>query len=312
VSLADPEESVAVPAQKLEEETWATLVDSILAEQCTPFLGAGVAWPDLPTGRTLSAELAAEHGYPLADAWNLPRVTQYLATVYQPTFAKRRVAERIRKAQLAYLDSNDGQAPPNYRVLAKLGFPLLVTTNCDGFLERALTAFGRQPRVETCRWNDQLLDELGDYPQHEPTPDQPMVFHLHGQLDNEASLLVTEDDYIDFTVNLALRTTEQAVLWHRVRRALSRTSLLFVGYSLEDWNFRVLMRYLMKQQKVVRSEQSFSLSIQLPDHGMHGTQRLKAEKFLNKYLGNSAIQVHWSDAAGFLDELSARVEAARR
>lgn len=312
MSLVDRTEGVPSPAEGLAEETWATLVDSILAQQCTPFLGAGVAWPHLPTGRALATDLATEHGYPLPDTWNLPRVTQYLATVYQPVFAKRRVAERIRSAQLDYLNSNDGQAPANYRVLATLGFPLLVTTNYDGFLERALISLGRQPQIETCRWNDQLLEELGGYPTHEPSADEPMVFHLHGQLDNEASLLVTEDDYIDFTVSLALRTTEQAVLWHRVRRALSRTSLLFVGYSLEDWNFRVLMRYLMKQQKVVRSEQSFSLSIQLPEQGIRGEERYKAEKFLNKYMGNSAIHVHWSDAGGFLEELRARVTAARQ
>ncbi len=141
---------------------------------------------------------------------------------------------------------------------------------------------------------------------------RPILFHLHGDLRNEASLLLTEDDYIDFTVTLALRATEQSVLWHRVRRALSQTSLMFVGYSLEDWNFRVLMRYLLKQQRVIRAEQSFSLSIQLADQDMEPGKRDKAEKFLSRYMSNSAIQVHWSDASQFLRELHDRVEVARR
>jgi hypothetical protein len=225
-------------------------------------------------------------------------------------YAKRRVLERLRDQQAAYL-AEHGTAPPNYRLVAGLGLPLYMTTNYDNFLENSLKGIGRSPRVEIARWNDQLWDELGPYPEHEPTIDEPILFHLHGDLRNEASLLLTEDDYIDFTVTLALGTTEQSVLWHRVRRALSRTSLLFVGYSLEDWNFRVLLRYLLKQQRIVRTQQSFSLSIQLGDANLPPERQDKAEHFLSKYLSNSAIQVHWADASQFLSELQDRVQQAQ-
>ncbi len=144
----------------LEDEAWATLIDSILAGTCTPFLGAGVAWPHLPTGRTLAMSLAEQFDYPLPDPWNLQRVGQYLATVHQPAFAKRRVLERLREAQEAYL-TVEGSAPPNYRLLAQLGLPVYITTNYDNFLERALAGLGRRPVVESGRWNDQLWEDLG-------------------------------------------------------------------------------------------------------------------------------------------------------
>ena len=297
-------------ARPLEEEAWLTLVDSVLAGTCTPFLGAGVAWPHLPSGRALAQELAERFDYPLDDPWNLPRVAQYLATVHQPAFAKRRVQERLQQGQEAYL-AEHGTAPENHRRLALLHLPVYITTNYDNLLERAMDGIGRTPVVETARWSDRLLEDLGPYPEHKPTPDAPVLFHLHGDLRDAASLLLTEDDYIDFTVSLALRPTERSLLWHPIRRALSTTSLLFVGYSLADWNFRVLMRYLLRLQHIVRSDQSFSLSIQLGDSGLDGERRERAERFLDKYLQTSSIQVHWTDASVFLEELSRRVAEAR-
>jgi hypothetical protein len=298
-------------ARALEEESWDTLVSSVLVGKCTPFLGAGVSMPHLPSGAALSKKLAEKYKYPLWDPQNLPRVAQYLATTREPAFARRQVAAAIEAASRDYLAKTNGQAPDNHTALAKLGLPLYITTNYDDFMERALRAHSREPVVENCRWNDEMWQDLDDYPEHKPTPRQPIVFHLHGDLGDEASILVTEDDYIDFTVSLALRANEHAVLWHQVRRALAQTNLLFIGYSLADWNFRVLMRYLISQQKVIRSKQYSSLSIQLSDDGMSGDQRDRAEGFLAKYLRASDIQVHWSDASAFLQELGTRVEALR-
>jgi hypothetical protein len=294
----------------LEEVVWTTLVNSVMQGRCTPFLGAGVAHPHLPTGKQLATALAAEYEYPLKDSTNLPRVAQYIATAYDPPFAKDQVRDQIKTKQDAFMDSPDENFPVNYRMLANLGLPIYLTTNYDDFLTFALKAAGRSPQVEICHWNNQLQDELPPYPTGKPTVEQPLIFHLHGQLSNSSSLLVTEDDYIDFTVSLGLQG-DNSVIPHFIRRALSRTTLLFVGYSLEDWNFRVLMRQLMKQQNLQRHEQALSLSIQLSDDGLPAEQRLKAERFLADYLGTSAIRIYWGDAGPFLRELDQRTREAR-
>ena len=73
----------------IRESDWKVLVDKIQRRQCTPFLGAGLSEPHVPLGSTFSARLAAEFGYPLTDVWNLPRVSQYVATSYgDARFAK--------------------------------------------------------------------------------------------------------------------------------------------------------------------------------------------------------------------------------
>jgi hypothetical protein len=69
----------------------------------------------------------------------------------------------------------------------------------------------------------------------------------------------------------------------------------------------------MKQQKVQQSDQAFSLSIQLPpdDDFAAPEQREEAKEFLSKYLGTTAIHVHWVTAVDFLSELDRRVTEAR-
>jgi hypothetical protein len=305
-----PERDYPAAGRQLDEEVWVTLVDSVIAGKCTPFLGAGVAWPHLPTGKDLSTNLAEEFEYPLNDPTNLARVVQYIATLHDPPFAKRRVRDRIKARRDSFLESSEASFPINYKRLADLNLPIYLTTNYDDFLTRALKAADRTPWVEVCRWNSQLQEELEGYADGQPSMERPLVFHLHGQLSNESSLLVTEDDYIDFTVSLGQQGAD-SVIPHWIRRALSRTTLLFVGYSLEDWNFRVLMRQLMKQQKVQRYEQALSLSIQLSDTNIPLDQRPKAERFLADYLGTSAIRIYWGRAEPFLEELDQRCRRTR-
>lgn len=297
----------------LREETWATVVDSIMSGECTPFLGAGLAVPYLPRGAALAASLAEQYSYPLDDVTNLARVTQYIASQYQPSYVKRRVCERLKEAQQKTTELLGGSLPQNHLTLARLGLPVYVTTNYDDYLERAVAAVGGvQPNVVLCRWSDALAGELPPYPKPGVAAAAPTIFHLHGHMRTPNSILLTEDDYIDFTVSLARRVEKKdPVIPFFVRQALGNTKLLFIGYSLEDWNFRVLMRYLMKQQGVLQHERYNSISVQLSDPQMPPDRRRRAEEFLEAYLKtSSSIDVYWGDAHAFLTELVRRLQEA--
>ena len=194
----------------LNEDEWASLVESINEGRCTPFLGAGIGYPHLPLGASLARALASEYGYPLGDVDNLPRVAQYVSILRGGPLLKRDVIRKLRAEELAYYTTHLNQPPENYQILAGLNQRCYVTTNYDGFMERALDGVGHRPTVETCRWRDQLWAKLGDYPNHSATVENPILFHLHGRLDDDLSILVTEDDYIDFTVTLAVRGAQDA------------------------------------------------------------------------------------------------------
>jgi hypothetical protein len=63
----------------LEQKNWQELAKSILAGQCTPFLGAGACSPTLPNGNELSQALARQFDYPLVNSTELAQVAQFIA-----------------------------------------------------------------------------------------------------------------------------------------------------------------------------------------------------------------------------------------
>jgi hypothetical protein len=300
----------------LHEETWEMLVASVLRKTCTPFLGAGVSVPHLPRGSQLAATLAKDCNYPFADDTNLTRVSQYIASTRDPGFLRDQVQQHLSDRQRAAEQCLHGAPPANHLILARLELPLYITTNYDCYLEKAIRQVrSRSPFVEICRWSDRLIAELPKYRKEEPVMEQPTIFHMHGHMREPTSMLLTEDDYIDFTVSLTRRAMDKQnpIIPHFIRRALGNSNLLFLGYSLEDWNFRVLLRHLTKQQGLLPYERHSCLSIQLSDENMPLEKRERAEMFLERYLRTSIeIDVYWGDAQGFLKELLRRVESARR
>jgi len=289
-------------AATFEETRWEALVDSIGAGECTPFLGAGVSWPVLPTGGQLARSLASDFRYPLVDDSNLPRVGQYLATTRAPLFPKRRIAKRIIEKEGEAPDFLDPSDP--HGILASLGLPVYVTTNWDSFMTMALRARRREVTQEVSRWNDDVVYEAGAFDAISPSPERPLVYHLHGHAGIPSSMVLTEDDYIDFVACLARDLA--AVVPATVQAALARHSLLFVGYSLTDWNFHVLLR-LLTSSLAMRSPQHLHISVQIPNSDLIAKDREDdAKQFIAGYLEPSNVRIHWGEAQPFLCELRDR------
>jgi SIR2-like domain len=291
----------------MRESDWKVLVDKIERGQCTPFLGAGVSAPHVPLGGQFSSRLAQEFGYPLTDVWNLPRVAQFIATTFGDSqFAKGKLADLVVDCERRPPDFTDPSQP--HRILAELRLPMYLTTNYDRFMTKALETVVPEVATVVCRWNYetriavQALDSV-------PTPERPLVYHLHGVASNLASMLLTEDDYVDFLMEAQADLAQ--VVPCPIQEALGTTSLLFVGYGLNDWNFRVLLRSVMR--KINKSSKRMNLSVQLPpgDDSIAPDRRGDAEAFLSDYLGTEQVTVFWGDAREFLLELQQRREAAR-
>ena len=122
-----------------------------------------------------------------------------------------------------------------------------MTTNSGAFMAEALKSQdGVEPRREGPRWEPQA-----GTPQYllEPPPsvDQPVVFHLNGfdgEPEQECHLVLSEDDYFAHLVRLA--RDQDRCLPTELIRALSGNSFLFLGYRLDDWDFRLLLHGLLK------------------------------------------------------------------
>jgi SIR2-like domain len=173
------------------------------------------------------------------------------------------------------------------------------------------------------RWNKLLLEQQTSAfdAGYEPTVASPVVFHLHGRSDIPESIVVTEDDYFDFLVNISkdlavspAGTQQKAALPLRIRSALRNTTLLFVGYRLADFNFRVILRGLLGA--IEQSTKRISIAVQLrPESGDGKNAEEEVErtqKYLEQYFDWTLnLQVYWGPAEDFGRELQNRLSGGQ-
>ena len=288
----------------LREDEWAVLVDTIKRRQCTPILGAGVSYPVLPLGGEIAEDWAKEFGYPFGDTTNLTRVAQFVALKRDRMTPKHLILDRFKRAALPnFADPNEP-----YRTLADLQLPVYVTTNYDPFMAEALRYRHWDVQREFYRWNKYLKEYLTDTPSifqrdksYTPSPARPLVFHLHGNDQEPQSLVLIEDDYIDFLINTSQK---EYTLPLTVKRALTGQSLLFIGYSIADWNFRVLLGSL--NQNLGSGSQRLNVAVMPPPKGPEN-ESVKTQEYLTKYYEEIKVQVHWATARDFCAELRRRL-----
>lgn len=291
--------------ETLDDPAWKLLIDRINDGRCTPFLGAGMCYGVLPLGGDVAQTWAREYNYPLDDAPDLARVSQFTALDRQDAAFPKETILRMFEGKSP--DFGDQYEP--HRLLAGLPLPLYLTTNYDGFMFEALKRRRKDPKRDTCRWNNytkQYPSIFETAPGYEPTPANPLVFHLHGYDQLSDSLVLTEDDYLDFIVNL---WNDPALLPPVIKRALSGTTLLFIGYRIADLNLRAILRAASRTMERGGRRTHFATML-LPAVAADAARQEAAQKFLNKYYGNLDVRVYWGTAREFLRELWERWEAS--
>jgi hypothetical protein len=287
----------------LTDNDWTLLLEKIRDDKCTPFLGAGTCSGLIPLGGDLARQWAKESDFPFDDKSDLARVAQFISIKMKDT--------TVPKTKLAKMIKN--VAPPDFNILhephsviADLPLSVFMTTNYDSYLTKALEHRNKSPTRVICRWNSSLeiqeyLAKLKPEQKSTPTPQKPMVFHLHGISDIVDSMVLSEDDYLDFLINIS---KDQKALPARIQRAFSGNSLLFVGYRIADWDFRVLFRSLVTYLE--RSISHLHISVQLPP------EDIVSQETLDEYFAISNIRVYWGTCEAFVGDLSRRWEAFRR
>jgi hypothetical protein len=285
--LADEE---SMP-ETLSDKTWEILLGRIKERRCTPFLGAGACFGSLPLGAEIAKRWAGDYGYPFTNPESLIEVAQYLAIKFDPLFPKEQILQQF--ADVKSPDFNEPDEP--HALLADLPLPVYMTTNYDDFMTRALKHRHRDARRELCRWNESLDGEESVFDtDFTPTPANPVVFHLHGHTLPE-SLVLTEDDYLSFLASIARNAKLLPV---PIQKALDRSTCLFIGYRLADWNFRVLFQGLRQRLKYL------NIAVLYPSED---SDRAREQRdYLNSYYASMDLQVYWGTARQFAGELRAR------
>jgi DNA-binding SARP family transcriptional activator len=212
----------------------------------------------------LASRLAQRFDYGDNGVSNLPRVAQYVAVMKGsgPLYD-----------ELHTLLDADAVPTPIHRFFASLPpllreravpHQLLVTTSYDLALEAAFLEAGEEfdvvsyvasgpNRGKFCHISPNGTGRLIDLPNTYATElsleKRTVILKLHGQVDRGPereweSFVVTEDDYIDYLAHSDVAGAVPVALAAKLRRS----HFLFLGYTMGDWNLRVILNRLWSDQ----------------------------------------------------------------
>ncbi len=234
-----------------------------------PFLGAGASFvgrddstnwlkPEdefLPNGPELAHFLADEAEFPSAvssDKDDLSKVSSY----YVDMSGRPRLRERLHD-----IFNRDYKYGALHQFLAQVPSPLLiVVTNYDTLLEEAFRA-AKKP-FDLVIYPSERKEIAGSVIWYQQGNNKPeaiapneldidlkittVIFKMHGSASRNGvssdNYVITEEDYVDF---LSRMTMQQAIPQSFFTHFRER-SFLFLGYSLRDWNLRVVLKNLSR------------------------------------------------------------------
>jgi SIR2-like protein len=260
-------------------DTHYGLIAKALADgRVIPFLGAGASLCGrpagsafkkgqyLPSGLELTEHLARQFAYPAGEAKDLLRVSQYAYVM---------LGSGPLYQELHDLLDEDYPVTPLHDFLARLPATLrarqyksanllIITTNYDDLMERAFAA-AQEPFDLVCYVADgenrgkfihtapegvaQLIEKPNEY--GAPSLDRrSVVLKIHGAVNRANpegdSFVITEDHYIDYLTRTDIASLIPVTLTAKLRKS----HFLFMGYSLADWNMRVILKRIWGNQQL--------------------------------------------------------------
>lgn len=210
----------------------APFLEDIVRGRCLPFVGAGFSLNAKPPR---GKKMLDWDGLGKQVAAALPEYQYTTAlealSAYSHEFSRVKLVEFLSSALLIA----SIQPAKTHDEFCRLPFERVITTNFDFLLEQAYTRLNRYciPLVA----EDQLA--VGD-PQA-----GVRLLKLHGDLHHPNRLVVTEEDYDSFLNSLPLLATHLASL-------LIDHTALFIGYSLDDPDFRQIWQVVKERLGVLR------------------------------------------------------------
>jgi hypothetical protein len=271
-----------MPVDTLNTNEWKLIVDRIRDGHCVPFLGAGVnansddgTYKGLPLGGEVSLQLLEKWlGLKGVDRSKLVTVvTDKTIDWDRYSDLKRIGVENLARVSLhvEYVDDfkllikylreilpdDDRDPSPLLRTLARLPMPaqrtdppfqLIVTTNYDCLLEKAFKEAGIplkkvvQPKKGFNPKEQRALQtELSVY-------EGVVLYKIHGSFledrkKENPEIVITEEDYIEFLHSVV---NSKRGIPGLISGKLQGSTLLFLGYSLEDLDFRTLFKGMIE------------------------------------------------------------------
>ncbi len=204
------------------------------SEECVLFVGAGVGdhfvHPDglkAPDGRMLAKELAEHFSIDPNNNYNLAKISKIVELR-----KGRAELEAFLRKRLSDLEPDE-----TFQWLSTVRWKAIYTTNYDTCIQRAYelnTNPTQHPVIITHTSGLANVDYRFDLP----------IYHIHGAIAIPAlgtsHLIITEDDYARFR-------DHRKMLFELLKLEFATSNILYVGYSNEDPNWKILLNEMSEE-----------------------------------------------------------------
>jgi len=128
----------------------------------------------------------------------------------------------------------DAEPTEIHKAIFRLHPPLILTTNYDVLIEDAYAkVYGKTANVQTYRGSSEVQQSL----QNRQLTDRPIIFKVHGSIDDPLSIILTEQDYRKLIYQeTGYRTVLSAIFITHV--------VLMMGFSFSDRELILLLENL--------------------------------------------------------------------
>lgn len=254
------DEDEKMPYCVWDDDNWDTLIHTIRQNNCILMLGQDAAAEELvekprPLTEILANELVekVENIDPEVqkkiDPSDLVQVSQY----YCMNKGRHSLEARVS----AFYNEKKNLCSKLHQNLAHLPFYLTITTTPDNMLKVAMEKEGKKPTIKRYHFNgnNPRQVEMG-------TIEKPLIFYLYGMVDEPNSLVITENDLLDFLVSII---SEKRPMPKNVLNELrdESKSFLFLGFGFRNWYLRILLHVLQGRNKV---SHSFAMEQFIPEY----------------------------------------------
>jgi TIR domain/SIR2-like domain len=291
----------------MKERYWTNLVTSLRYGQCVLVLG-----PEVPAKLASTAVSSPAAG----DLSYSEELTRRLATEFEGDNSRvtgstlAAVAQQYEDAfgpntmrsSAAQFYTSTAYSPSDVHCsLASLPFSLILTTCHDALLTGALQESGKRPLV--CRYH--FRGDRHDNPEFAPseTLDEPVIYHLFGFAQEPSSLVLSENDVLDFLIAIV---SERAPLPNTLSRILKRKdqSFLFVGFGIKQLHLRILLKVLIRALELDRTGSAVATE------SLRDLLEGDREQTILFYQRGTRVEIEDAEIRAFLVELTRRLEAA--
>jgi hypothetical protein len=190
----------------------------------------------------------------------------WIAQYYQGKLSRSQLVNRINELL------RNKQPSPLVCALAEMNFPYIITTNYDNLFETALQMIEPKKNKQNkgiYKPNKLIPEITQDFPDDQITSESPFIYKIHGDIDDvfqsnnrynseRDALVITDEDYIHFILRMGEKNglkkeSNFNPIPYSFNKALAEPddiTVLFMGYSLMDYNLRLLFKSAMWKKNI--------------------------------------------------------------